>query len=259
MMDNTDAPAADTGPLSPCDEARIAHAGSLIRLARDLLDRVPVDPDAEPGALLAAALRAEKDAADLVAAAVVAERERGTSYDVLGRVAGMSRQSAHKKWAGAVAAWAANGRTCTTDPAGALDKAALYDQWYTELCPGGQEKAVTSGLDAVRIPGSQRLDRARRERAGSLRQSLDALREQGKIMSEEYNRLRQTDDLAGLEANLLATVDNDEKVARLYDQLVPLEPELADEHHADAERHRGYATNNRDYADVIARQLQQQG
>ncbi|WP_181764427.1 hypothetical protein [Streptomyces albidus (ex Kaewkla and Franco 2022)] len=103
----------DPGPLSPRDEARLAHVGTLLGLVEAALKQVPVtpDPDTEPGALLSAALQIKKRAAQLVSTAVVAERERGTSYAVLGHVAGMSRQSAHTKWAKELDAWARTGRT----------------------------------------------------------------------------------------------------------------------------------------------------
>lgn len=59
--------------------------------------------------------------------------------------------------------------------------------------------------------------------------------------------------------NLRTEAKNNEETAAVFDQLVPLEPELADEHRDTAERYRGYAPNSRDFADTVARHLPQEG
>ncbi|OEV12983.1 hypothetical protein [Streptomyces nanshensis] len=245
----------DPSPLSPRDESRLRYSGRCLRLIDTLLQQVPIDPDAEPGSLLAAALRAEEDVAWLVKYAVVAERERDTPYPVLGRVAGISKQSAHRRWADDVAAWAHNGRTCMTSDSfdTPLQRAHLYDELYARLRPDAPAEAVSSGLDAVRIPGSENLDRARRERADAVHQRRDALARRSRELGAEAKQLGEEEgDSAERVAALRAAAAADEELAELYEQLIPLEPELAEEHRAYAAKYRGFAQAERDHADLVA-------
>jgi hypothetical protein len=255
---------ADPEHLSPRDESRLRLSGNCLALIDHLLEQVPIDPDAQPGALLAAALEAQNRVNDMVENAVIAERERDTSYEVLGRLAGMTKQSAHRKWAPAVSAWARTGRTllpANPDPGDTpLRRARLYDTWYAGLCPDGPAEAVSSGLDAVRVPGSEGLDRARRERADALHQRRQVLDQECGVLAEEYKELRDGADAPrALMDNLRARADRDEEMAGLYEQLVPLEPALADEHRADAATHRGWAQNARDHAEILAERAAEPG
>ncbi|MEU2086634.1 hypothetical protein ABZ569_32780 [Streptomyces albus] len=249
MTDITDtAPAAGTDPLSPRDEARLSYAGTLFSLVDMLLDQIPIDPDPEPGALLAAALAVEQEVERLTHVAVIAERERNTPYEVLGQVAGISRQSAHKKWARAVGSWAARGRAgAYVAGHGPLERAARYDQWYAALRPDGPENAVSSGLDAVRCPGSHQLERARRDRAAACHQRRAALQRTWLRLSDVLSDAHGPD----LVDTRRARAENEDQTAVLYEALIQLEPELAEEHRANAEMYRSWAARSRDYTDEL--------
>ncbi|MFJ9378826.1 hypothetical protein [Streptomyces sp. NPDC101455] len=84
--------------LSPRDESRVALALTLRQLADAVLDSVPVEPDPTPSDLLRTALKLQRRMDDVVREAVVAERERGTTWNQIGDAAGITRQSAHEKW-----------------------------------------------------------------------------------------------------------------------------------------------------------------
>lgn len=71
----------------------------------------------------------------------------------------------------------------------------------------------------------------------------------------EDKEVREADRPAVL-ANLRATAEKNEETAVLYDQLLPLEPALAEEHRASAEQHGQYAEQNRDYAEAVAAQIE---
>lgn len=114
---------------------------------------------------------------EVVARAVVAEREEGTTWAQLAETADISKQGAHERWAPAVSAWAATGRTAF--PAGSgistLDAARRLDRTYADRRPDQPQDPVSSGLDAVRFPGAAAAEAARRERAASLRARLEVL------------------------------------------------------------------------------------
>jgi hypothetical protein len=147
--------ASELHRLSPRDESRVALALTLRQLADAVLDAVPVEPDPAPGDLLRAALRLQRRVEDVVREAVVAERERGTSWHEIGEAAGVTRQSAHEKWYSDVHAWAAIGRSALPPHLKTLEVAAEADARYARLRPD-RPHAVTSGLDAVRFPALTR-------------------------------------------------------------------------------------------------------
>ncbi|MEU9116252.1 hypothetical protein AB0D04_31960 [Streptomyces sp. NPDC048483] len=90
--------------------------------------------------------------AGAVQGGVVAERERGTTWEQLARAAGTTRQSAHERWSPNVQTWARLGRAArTTGPT--ADMVAFLDEAYAQLDPD-RAAAVSAGLDANRHPGS---------------------------------------------------------------------------------------------------------
>ncbi|WP_326793955.1 hypothetical protein OHA79_51990 (plasmid) [Streptomyces sp. NBC_00841] len=251
MTDTTDtlaAPAVGDTPLrlSPRDESRLALAITVSLLGERALDATPVHEDIDPGDLLRTALDLLTRAEQVVARAVVAERERGTTWDQIGAAAGTTRQSAHEKWHPDVRSWAANGRSSLSDSAkSSLEYAAEADATYARLRPT-EPHAVTSGLDAVRFPGSQAYEQA--PPGATLHSRLQVLREEARALDTELKRLNTEDNPFPVADNRAAMAQNEEAIANVYDQFVTAELALAEEHRSEAERYRGCAQSNRDYA-----------
>ncbi|GAA0573962.1 hypothetical protein [Streptomyces mordarskii] len=253
------APAPDEpSTLSPRDESRVALAVNFCNLADRALKSVSVDPDAAPGALLRAALDLQQQIDKLVTSAVVAERERGTTWDQIGAAASMTRQSAHEKWYKDVRAWAALGRTARPSKssyATTLEYAAVVDQRYAIVHPS-RPQAVTSGLDVVRFPGSQAYEDSLRARGSALHSQFRELSKAVTELDEERHALKgggSANDSRLAENRLRHAVTYD-KIADVYEQLVTAEPALADEHRAEAESHRATAQNDRKYAALLRQQ-----
>ncbi|MFJ9855253.1 hypothetical protein [Streptomyces sp. NPDC101150] len=252
----TDTPApADTGTaprhLSPRDESRVSLARSAWRLRHEAHDFIPVEPDAPAGDLLRQALELERLAQKLVQDAVVAERERGTTWEQLAGAAGTTRQSAHERWSRDVQTWANLGRTAGTESPTA-DRVAFLDQEYARLNPDRTD-AVSAGLDATRHPGSAAFEDTQRTRGQQLHARRVELERDSERNHQEYERLKEPTDRNGwlrLTANLTASADLNEATAQVYEELTGAEPTLADEHRASAEKHRGYAADNRKFADL---------
>src|SRR5882757_1949021 len=110
--------------LSPRDESRVALALTLRQAADAVLDAVPVEPDPAPGDLLRTALKLQRRMEDVVREAVVAERERGTTWYQIGEAVGITRQSAHEKWYSDIHGWAAIGRSALPPDLQTLEVAA---------------------------------------------------------------------------------------------------------------------------------------
>ncbi|MCF3132643.1 hypothetical protein [Streptomyces olivochromogenes] len=272
MTDVAGTPSAPAAPeshrLSPRDESRVALALTLRQLADAVLDAVPVEPDPAPGDLLRTALRLARRAEDVIREAVVAERERGTTWGQIGEAAGMTRQSAHEKWYGDIHAWAATGRSALPAHLKTLEVAAEADARHARLRPD-RPQAVTSGLDAVRFPGSHAYEASLRARGSALhvrRMELDA-RATG--LNDEYGALHAQGPAAvpvggdpleisahrghasAVRANRLAIAAVHEEIADVYDQLVTAEPPLAEEHRTQADWHRNAARQASTYADLL--------
>lgn len=272
MTDVAGTPSAPAAPefhrLSPRDESRVALALTLRQLADAVLDAVPVEPDPAPGDLLRTALRLARRAEDVIREAVVAERERGTTWGQIGEAAGMTRQSAHEKWYGDIHAWAATGRSALPAHLKTLEVAAEADTRHARLRPD-RPQAVTSGLDAVRFPGSHAYEASLRARGSALhirRMELDA---QATGLNDEYGALHAQGPAAApvggdpleisahrghasaVRANRLAIAAVHEEISDVYDQLVTAEPPLAEEHRTQADWHRNAARQARTYADLL--------
>jgi hypothetical protein len=275
MTDTADASSApapeELHRLSPRDESRVALALTLRQLADATLDAVPVEPDPAPGDLLRAALELQRRAEDVVREAVVAERERGTTWNQIGDAAGITRQSAHEKWYGDVHAWAATGRSALPPHLKTLEVTAEADVRYAVLRPD-RPHAITSGLDAVRFPGSHAYEASLRTRGSALHTRRTDLDTQAQRLNDEYGTLHAQGPAApstvvgdtfvmlathrghadAVRANRLAIATVHDEIAAVYDQLVTAEPSLAEEHRIQADWHRDASEQTRDHADLLS-------
>ncbi|MFE2684470.1 hypothetical protein [Streptomyces mirabilis] len=114
-MTETETPAeAEPDAAHPYTEtalARIVLGGTYREVAEAALARIPTDSDGSsltgPGDSVRAAADLLALAEDVMRRAAVYERERGTSWDEIGEALGITKQSAHKRFAGAVETWRA--------------------------------------------------------------------------------------------------------------------------------------------------------
>ncbi|MFF8293652.1 hypothetical protein ACF068_31210 [Streptomyces sp. NPDC016309] len=253
MTDTTDMPETPR-VLSPRDEARVRFAMDAERVARQTLDLLPIDPDAPPGERLRRTLALKELMDQLVEHAVIAEREEGTTWAQLATAAGISKQAAHERWAGAVTAWASGGRTLFPPDSeySTLKTARRLDQVHADRHPDHPKDAVSSGLDAVRFPGAVAAEAARRERAQGLHHRLALLRDRLTVLHDEQRLLTEGDARPEARAAVLTRLaDAEQEVADLYDELTGAEPELADDHRARAERSRANTVSCREYAELL--------
>ncbi|TLS45388.1 hypothetical protein FE633_15090 [Streptomyces montanus] len=277
-MTDAEAASASSAPaayelhrLSPRDESRVALALTLRQLVEAALDAVPVAPDPAPGDLLRTALQLQRRTEEVVREAVVAERERGTTWYQIGEAAGITRQSAHEKWYGDVHAWAATGRSALPPELKTLEVAAEADVLYAGLRPD-RPQAITSGLDAVRFPGSHAYEASLRSRGSALHTRRTDLDAQAKKLNDQYSTLHAQGPAAhssvvdddphvllaayrghadAVRTNRLAIAAVHDEIATVYDQLVTAEPSLAEEHRTQADWHRNASERTRGYADLL--------
>ncbi|MGW9041185.1 hypothetical protein ACWGQL_01255 [Streptomyces lydicus] len=69
----------------------------------------------------------------------------------------------------------------------------------------------------------------------------------------EYKRVEDPSGRDGwlrLAANRTASADLQDTLAEVYDELITVEPPLAEEHRASAEKYRRYTTSTRDYTEL---------
>lgn len=237
--------------LSPRDESRVSFARAAWALARDAHALMPVDPDAPPGTVLSGALALQEKAEDLVKRAVIAERERGTTWEQIAQAAGITRQTAHERWANRTRAWADLGRTIHGPDDDAAETVSFLDAKYALINPT-QPHAISSGLDAVRHPGSADGQDARRARGRALHTRREELERDADRLHEEWTRLKDPADRRGelrLAATLTAAADTHNALADLHQELAAAEPELAEEHLGDVAAWRERAANSQSMAD----------
>ncbi|MEV5598953.1 hypothetical protein [Streptomyces sp. NPDC052496] len=253
-MTETTAPAAPgTRHLSPRDEARIAVSLDARQISEGACDLVAVHPDAADGDLLRQALTLHERTERLVRRAVIAERERGTTWEQIARAAGTTRQSAHERWSAHVQTWSDIGRSASSPGKRTWDAVEILDRWYAAHRPE-QPHAVSAGLDAVRHPGSAEYEDAQRVRGQALHTRRQQHQAQDKILAREYERLKDVTGRSGqtqLAACLIACAANEEALAEIFDELAGAEPSLADEHRMSADQYRTYARHNRDFAALV--------
>ncbi|MGN2642425.1 hypothetical protein ACTD5D_40885 [Nocardia takedensis] len=133
--------------------ADLAVAEQAVRVADLARTLVVVRPreDRAPGAVLADALAVQRCTDALVAAAAVTDRKHGASWQALGKVAGVSRSTAHDTWSGAETTWNETyfDRLCEAliggdggPGAAAALRAARLDDWAarhgTPVAPGAE-------------------------------------------------------------------------------------------------------------------------
>ncbi|RZD62917.1 hypothetical protein C0Q58_14335 [Streptomyces albidoflavus] len=254
MTDTSDAP--EPRVLSPRDEARVAFAMRAQRVSALALDLLPVDPTAPHGERLRRVLKLKDEMDSLLERAVIAEREGGATWTQLAEAAGISKQAAHERWAGAVSAWATNGRTALPHDSftTTLDAARTLDAVYAGGVRDNRSlDAVSSGLDAVRFPGAVAAEAARRERAAGLHARIEPLGKQVSALLEQRRLLAnagaQPQARAEVQFRLAAVY---EERGALHEELTAAEPELGDEHRVNAETDRAYASSNREHAELLA-------
>ncbi|MET9562505.1 hypothetical protein [Streptomyces tauricus] len=215
------------------------------------------DIDAPPGERVrrALALRERLDA--LLAQAGVADKEDGASWSEIGAAAGITRQSAQGRWSPHVTAWAAAGRRALRDHHGltALGAAAGLDAAHARAADDDQPDVFSRALDAVRFPGAEAAERARRERAVTVRARLAVLADADD---------RRTADLHGLSRDSAAPADRAaalhdlaalrEEAAERHAELAHLEPDTASTHQAAADQARDRAAQDREFAHLLAPQ-----
>ncbi|MEK8175015.1 hypothetical protein NKH77_55930 [Streptomyces sp. M19] len=124
-------------------------------MADHAFELLPVEPETPPGELLRAALALQQDVDTLIDSAVVAERERGTTWEQIAQAAGMTRQSAHERWSTQVSVWSKAGRVCSrTEPA--LEIAAFLDRQYDDYVPAGAPAPSPAAWRPSDSPGARR-------------------------------------------------------------------------------------------------------
>ncbi|MFD5848162.1 hypothetical protein [Streptomyces chartreusis] len=239
--------------LGPRDEARVSfglHAKKLADLATQLLSH---DVDAPLGDRVRRALALREQLDEVVSRAVVAEREAGASWSVIGKAAGgITRQAATERWTPAVTAWRDNGRRALKRGSGltATDAAVNLDYAYTRLDPE-THRAFSSTLDAVRFP-EQEADRIRGEQAAAIEARLSELRAETAHLDHRVHHSTDRDDRS--EA-LRHRSELRQDIARLLDQLADLaEDTAAEEHRAAAERCRAEAATDSEFAALLVPQ-----
>ncbi|MFE2669246.1 hypothetical protein [Streptomyces mirabilis] len=247
--------------LSPRDEAHVSYglrAKTLGDLAYNLLAHPVADDGDEappPGERVrrALALRERLDA--LIAQAGVADREDGATWTEIGAAAGITRQAAQERWAPHVSAWDTAGRRALPEHRGvsALEAATVLNVGYARLADDRPADAFSRALDAVRFPGAEAAERARRERAVAARARLAALAEAETRRQDDLHRLAR-DGAAPAERSeaLRALAELREENAERHDELAGLEPDHADTHRAAAVQARGHAAHDREFAALLA-------
>ncbi|MGW7256763.1 hypothetical protein [Streptomyces sp. NPDC054834] len=247
-------PPAPPSALSPRDEARVSFALCAKKLGDLAYDLLPLDPDAAPGDRLRRALALRERLDTLIEQAAVAEREEGASWTQLGTAAGITKQAAHERWSPHTGAWAAAGRMALRGSSGltALDAAMAVDAAYARQDPEHAADAFSSGLDAVRFPGAEAAERARRERAAAIRDRLDDLDAEIRLLHARFRTVTTDGAAPAARAPLLhRRADVHDEAARLLEELGRLEPDQATDHRARAEEHRHATVADREFAGLL--------
>ncbi|WP_351235354.1 hypothetical protein [Streptomyces sp. NPDC002133] len=231
--------------LPSLDEAYVAHADALSRLAADALRDIPLELralDREYGGFLSAALHLRYLADVLVEKAVIVEKERGASWTDIGNAAGMTKQSAHEKWGTAVGAWTVVNQRRHPTEFGSAHLARRIDEWYAELHPD-EEHAITAGLastDPTRGVAEAQAAAAHRVAARLLYARLDELKKENAVA---FNAAFEATGTDGHAAARQRRADMRTAQAEVYEQLAIAEPTIADEHRARAKKQRELAAS----------------
>ncbi|MFD8584406.1 hypothetical protein ACFV2A_16080 [Streptomyces californicus] len=133
-----------------------------------------------------------------------------------------------------------------------VEAARHLDRVYADHDPSRPQDAVSSGLDAVRLPGTATAEAARRERATGLHARLSVLSKQITPAYNEWSRLNNVGARPEARAEVLTQLAVlHEESAALYEELTGAEPELADEHRDSAEQARRNSASNREHAELL--------
>ncbi|GAA2265962.1 hypothetical protein GCM10010232_67790 [Streptomyces amakusaensis] len=250
--DTTLSPAETPARLSPRDESRLALATSLRNLSDQVDEAVPVLPDPAPGQLLRTALDLLRQAEQIVGTAVIAERERGATWEQIGAAAGITRQSAHERWHADVRAWASTGRSALSpnSPRDSLDYAAQADRLYALRHPD-RPHAISAGLDATRFPGSREYEQSLRAPGARLHAQIAELQQQMRAVYQADDKVKDSGAFRVRAINREKNAALNTTLADLYERLATAEPSLAEEHRAEAECRRQFAANNREHAELL--------
>jgi hypothetical protein len=163
MNDPTPAP-RPFASYTPADHARIAMAVNAWSLMEDAFRAVVPEAHDPTGALITAALGLQERAQWLLRQAVVASHEQGMTWQQIGDRLGVSRQSAHERFAPVVAgqrrALAAQLDILAADPDARCTEccdtawwAPRLDAWRAQLgeLPGGMTPAADPGELLARL------------------------------------------------------------------------------------------------------------
>ncbi|MFC8660706.1 hypothetical protein [Streptomyces sp. NPDC057199] len=252
----------DTAParpelLSPRDEAHVSYglcARTLGDLAYSLLAHPADGTEAPPGERVRRALALRECLDTLIAQAGVADREDGATWTEIGAAAGVTRQSAQERWAPHVTAWAAAGRRALPESRGAsaLEAATVLNVTYARLADDRPVDAFSRTLDAVRFPGAEAAERARRERAVTVRARLAALAATEHRSQDDLHQMaRDGAAPADRAAALRHLAELREENAERHAELAGLEPDHADTHHVVAAQARDRASHDREFAALL--------
>jgi hypothetical protein len=237
-------------PLTPLDEAYIAHADALYSIVFQVISDFPLKPRTsnEVGSTLRDALELKRLADAVVEAAVIVERERGASWTSIGQAADTTKQSAHERWVEAVHLWTLHGRRRRRMLESFADARAL-DEWYADLTTANVRYptvpfAITAGLAATdprNVVEQQAADKTR-----STAQSL--YRRLGELHLESTAAYRASIEATGTDGHSAARerwADVHVALADVCDQLAAAEPTIAEDHLRAATKQRGIADDIR--------------
>ncbi|MFE3196809.1 hypothetical protein [Embleya sp. NPDC059237] len=168
--------------------------------------------------------------ADVVAAALVAERERGVGWERLEKV-GSPRHSPRHDGSRAVLAWSSEGRR--VDGCG-RELAAALDEWFSAT--GGGPTAVSGELDVTRFPGSDAYENASRRPGDLLRPRAREARETERNAWAALTAIEFAEGDSGVDhPTNVAVVEALEVLADVHEELAEAEPVLAEDHRANAD------------------------
>ncbi|GGN45269.1 hypothetical protein [Streptomyces fuscichromogenes] len=123
----------------------------------------------------------------------------------------------------------------------------------TPQAEAGIADAFSRALDAVRFPGAEAAERARRERAVTVRAGL-AYAETRRRQDHLHRLARDGAEPGERAAALRSLADLREESAERYDELAVLEPDHAEAHRTAAAQARDHAAHDREFAALLARQ-----
>ncbi|MEV3998981.1 hypothetical protein ACFYPK_28535 [Streptomyces halstedii] len=241
-----DEAATRNAPLTPLDEAYIAHADALYSVVCQVIADFPLKPRTTHGvgSTLRDALELRRLADAVVESAVIVERERGASWTSIGQAADSTKQSAHERWSDAVHLWTLHGRR-RRRMLGSLADARAMDEWYADLTTANVRHpavpyAITAGLAATdprNVVEQQAADKTR-STAQSLYRRLDELRQES---TTAYTASFEAIGTDGHAAARQRWADVHIAMAEVCDELAAAEPTIAENHQRAAAKQRAIA------------------